>query len=158
MSFDGRGRPLVGHSEPDQFLENAKRHPAFDQILFRPFIEPTPKNDVYEVFDDLCDKKTSGPLSYAFSNPQTRISGAILASAIRFGSLQRIIVEDIILVSNQNMRHAVAKMVDMWLKQKDATIEIELCGIYNDPWKESVLQEFDYKKKKDAVSIFTTNA
>ena len=158
MSFDSRGRPLVCHSSPDLFLENAKRHPVFDKILFRPLTSPVAKNDFYEVLDDLCTKQTCGPLSYVFSNEETRISGALLASAISLGSLQRIVIEDIILVSNKNMRHAVAKMVDMWMKKKDATVEIEFYAIYNDGWKESVLKEFVYHKKKDRVTIYTTNA
>lgn len=158
MSFDKRGRPLVGHDTPENFLKNAQCHAIFDNFIFRPLTSPIPKSTIFDVFEDLVNKETCGFLPYIFSSDKNNVSGAILASAIKIGSLQRIIIEDVVLVSNPNQRHAIAKHIKLWLNDKDETIEIVIYAMYNDGWKKSLIDEYDYKTHSDRFSIFVTNA
>lgn len=158
MSFDKRGRPLVAHDEPENFLKNAKCHPTFDIFTLRPLTTPILKATIFDVFEDLVQKQTCGFLPYVFSSPINKVSGAIIASAIKIGSMQRIIIEDIVLVSNQHQRHVFAKTAKLWLTQKDYLVEIVIYAMYNDHWKKSLIQEYGYKNHRDQFSIFVTNA
>ena len=86
------------------------------------------------------------------------MSGAVLASTISLGSMLRIQIDDIILVSNFRVRHAVAKTVKAWLDSRDNTIEVWFWGVYNDGWKSALVTEYNYSEHRNGVSVYTTNA
>lgn len=159
MSFDSRNRPLLLHmSPPEAFLENAKRHPVFDPFVFRPLTAPVAVATLWEALEMLRHKGTSGPHPYVFSSAETKVSGALLASTITIGSLQRIQIEDIVLVSNPRIRHAVANTVRAFLENTDATVEICFWGIANDGWKHSLMREFNYSEHHNRACVSITNA
>jgi len=159
MSFDRRGRPLLCHNScPEQFLQDAKCHSIFDPFIFRPLTTPATVKTLEEALGCLYEKKTSGPSPYVFSSTKTQVSGALLATTISFGSMQRILIEDVILVSNPRVRHAVANAVENWLSSMENTVEVWFWGCYNDAWKNALIQEYGYTQHRNGLSIFTTNA
>lgn len=158
MSFDKRGRPVICHEQTSQtFLQNAKHHAVFDRFLFRPAATPVCVPSLSAAFETVCTRGTAPPITYVFSNAKTGVSGAIIASGLRLGSLQRIIVEDIVLASNPHRNHIFANTCVRWLLQREAFTEIVLSGIYNDGWRGSLIQNFDFKQTKTPMCISISN-
>jgi hypothetical protein len=157
MSFDRRGRPVLMHAAtPENFFESAKCHPSFDPFCFRPLAEPVVTGSFWAALELLSQKKTSGPSPFLFRSSE--MSGAVLASTISLGSMLRIQIDDILLVSNFRIRHAVAKTVRAWLDSRDDTIEVWFWGVYNDGWKNALVAEYNYCEHQNGVSVYTTNA